>query len=82
MEKDYISISVLSKYEVVVKTIGTVFKDDSRYEDYSSEELRTISGYDLLAQFSSNLEDCDIFDFSVKNNTYHFSYFTPSNGSY
>ena len=75
------------KYEVIVKTTGsaycgTDFWGDSKFEDYQSEELRTISGFDLLKEFSENLERCDIFDFSVNNNTYYFSFFTPSNGSY
>lgn len=85
--KKNITICVMLKYEVIVKTTGsaycgTDFEGDSKFEDYHEEELRTIYGFDLLKEFSKNLEQCDIFEFSVNNNTYYFSYFTPTNGSY
>jgi len=86
-EKSNISICAMVNYDVIVKTTGsaycgTDFEGDSKFEDYQDEELRTISGFDLLKEFSENLEEIDMFDFSVKNNTYYFSYFSPTNGSY
>ena len=86
-EKNNIFICAMVNYDVKVKTTGsaycgTDFWGDSKFEDYQYEELRTISGFDLLKEFSKNLEQRDIFEFSVNNNTYYFSYFTPTNGSY
>lgn len=86
-EKNNISICTMLKYELIVKTTGSAycgmdFEGDGKYEDYYEEELRTISGFDLLTEFSKNLEERNIFNFSVKNNAYIFSYFDPTHGSY
>ncbi len=85
--KKNITICAIVNYDVKVKTTGsaycgTDFWGDSKFEGYQDEELRTISGFDLLKEFSENLEQRDIFDFSFNNNTFFFSYFTPTNGSY
>ncbi len=82
-----ISICVMSKYVVKVKTSGTAycgtdFEGDSKYEDYSEEKLKTISGFNLLAEFAENFGRIDIFDFLVKDNTFIFSYFDFNHGSY
>ena len=86
-EKNNISICAMVNYDVKVETTGsaycgTDFEGYVKYEDYHEEELITISGFDLLKDFSKNLEQRDIFEFSVNNNTFYFSYFTPTNGSY
>lgn len=85
MEKFY-GICVLAKYKVRIKYKScyycyTDFEGDGVFEKDKSVKTKTFYGYELLNEFSERFKDNDFFDFTTNGKTWHFGYFTPTNGS-
>ena len=59
--------------------ISTDWEGDSKFEDYSFTEERTMSGGELMELFAKELNDKELFEFGLKNGKWCFGFFQPLN---
>ena len=75
-----LGIVVIYEYDVKITNIYSYINEYGDFSEQETKSCETITGEELIGKIKNWLNDDDVWEFVIKDNTIYISCFNPSSG--